>query len=151
MTNFIPSTDKLEVFEALLKARKSSYALQDKGLISDDSVVAQEENALMKAGIDYEEYTDWKDETAEYPVAIDVIKKMFESKDSGILGNTENMDDFVYEAISEWDIFFTDDEEWCDTSEDCETTDVKDSLRDEVLNLIDENGFDLEKLTAVAV
>ena len=76
---------------------------------------------------------------------------MFESKDSGILGNTENMDDFVYEAISEWDIFFTDDEEWCDTSEDCETTDVKDSLRDEVLNLIDENGFDLEKLTAVAV
>ena len=47
MTNFIPSTDKLEVFEALLKARKSSYALQDKGLISDDSVVAQEENALM--------------------------------------------------------------------------------------------------------
>ena len=105
----------------------------------------------MRAGIDYEEYTDWKDECAEYPSAMDVIKKMFESKDSGILGNTEYMDDFVYEAISEWDIFFTDDEEWCDTSEDSETTDVKDSLRDEVLNLIDENGFDLEKLTAVAV
>ena len=65
MTNFIPSTDKLEVFEALLKARKSSYAIQDKGLLSDDSVVAQEENALMKFGVDYEEYTDWKDECAE--------------------------------------------------------------------------------------
>ena len=45
MTNFIPSTDKLEVFEAILKARKSSYALKDKGLLSEDSVVGQEENA----------------------------------------------------------------------------------------------------------
>ena len=151
MTKFITSTDKLEVFEALLKARKASYTLQEKGLLSDDSVVAREENALMRAGIDYEEYTDWKDECAEYPSAMDVIKKMFESKDSGILGNTEYMDDFVYEAISEWDIFFTDDEEWCDTSEDSESADVKDSLRDEVLGMIDEKGFDLEKLRAVAV
>ena len=149
MTQFIPSTYKLEVFEALLKARKDSYALQEKGLLSDDAVVAREENALMKAGIDYEEYTDWKDECAEYPSAMDVINKMFEGKEK--IGNTKDMDDFVYEAISEWDIFFNDDEEWCDTSEDCETTDIKDSLRGEVLDLIEENGFDLEKLKAVAV
>ena len=149
MTKFITSTQKLEVFEALLKARKASYKLQDKGLLSDDQVVAREENALMKFGVDYEEYTDWKDETCEHPSAMDVINKMFEGK--GILGNTKNMDDFVCETISEWDIFFNGDEEWCDTSEESETADIKFSLRNEVLEMIDENGFDLEKLRAVAV
>ena len=43
-----------------------------------------------------------------------------------------DVDDFVYEIISEYDKDFEDDPEWFDE----EDTDMKDSLRDEVITLL---------------
>lgn len=46
-----------------------------------------------------------------------------------------DIDDFVYEVISEYDKDFDDDPKWFDE----EDTDMKDSLRDQVMTLLGKN------------
>ena len=46
-------------------------------------------------------------------------------------------DEVVYDAISEWDQVFEDCDEWFDE----DGSDVKDSLRDQVLEYVDQQGF----------
>ena len=72
-----------------------------------------------------------------YPTPEDVINKMIELKTNG--NTNDDLDDFVYETISEWDEQFEDDEEWCSISEDEDEddddmcNDIKDQLRDRVM------------------
>ena len=135
MTQFISQAQKLPLFEELLKVRIASYELQDAGLISDDEITAREEIKVQDLGVEYEEYMDWKDGGREYPTADEIIEKMIEG--NGILGDiNKDADDFVYEAISEFDMFFVDDKNWSDA----EDSDVKDSLRDEVMEKLEEKG-----------
>jgi hypothetical protein len=47
-----------------------------------------------------------------------------------------DIDDFVYEVISEHDKDFEDDSDWFDE----ENTDMKDSLRDQIMSIL---GYDL--------
>ena len=71
----------------------------------------------------------------QYASADEIIEKMIEG--NGILGDiNKDADDFVYEAISEFDMFFVDDKNWSDA----EDSDVKDSLRDEVMEKLEEKG-----------
>lgn len=46
-----------------------------------------------------------------------------------------DIDDFVYEVIAEYDKDFEDDSDWFEE----EDTDMKDSLRDQVMNLLGKN------------
>jgi len=46
-----------------------------------------------------------------------------------------DIDDFIYEVIAEYDKDFEDDSDWFDE----EDTDMKDSLRDQVMNLLGKN------------
>ena len=86
-----------------------------------------------------------------YPTPEDVINKMIELKASG--NTNDNMDDFVYEAISEWDEKFEDDEEWCSISEDEEEAmdddicnDIKDQLHDRVMMFLEDEEVELKDL-----
>jgi len=68
----------------------------------------------------------------EYPCAIDILAalKIFlaaRKEDENL-----DMDDVIYDIISEWDEYFEDDEEWF--SED--DSDIKDVIRDEVLQIL---------------
>jgi hypothetical protein len=76
--------------------------------------------------------------TRDYPCVPDVVTmlkvKMRLSQDQEKL---VDLDEIVYEAISEWDDVFQDCEEWYDEEE----TDVKDSLRDQVLEFLDDQGI----------
>ena len=135
MTQFISQAQKLPLFEELLKERIASYEEQDAGLISDEEITAREEVKVQDLGVEYEEYMDWKDGGRDYPTADEIIEKMIEG--NGILGDiNKDADDFVYEAISEFDMFFVDDKNWSDA----EDSDVKDSLRDEVMEKLEETG-----------
>ena len=135
MTQFISQAQKLPLFEELLKERIASYEEQDAGLISDEEITAREEVKVQDLGVEYEEYMDWKDGGRDYPTADEIIEKMIEG--NGILGDiNKDADDFVYEAISEFDMFFVDDKNWSDE----EDSDVKDSLRDEVMEKLEETG-----------
>ena len=51
------------VFEYLLRRRIRSYEFQDKGLLTDDQVVAHEELVLTDFDLDYSDYLDWKEES----------------------------------------------------------------------------------------
>ena len=66
-------------------------------------------------------------------------------------GNTnDDLDDFVYETISEWDEQFEDDEEWSSYSEDEDDddmcNDIKDQLRDRVMMFLEEEEVELKDL-----
>ena len=63
-----------------------------------------------------------------YPTPEDVINKMIELKTNG--NTNDDLDDFVYEAISEWDDKFEDDEEWCSISEDEDDDDMCNDIKD---------------------
>ena len=69
--------------------------------------------------------------TKEYPTAGFIVShiKQFISANDIIVSD---WDDFVYEFISEYDTRFLNDSDWY--SED--KTDIKDNLRDEVLNIL---------------
>ena len=74
--------------------------------------------------------------TFDYPCVADIIVLLDERFDQKYREESEvDWDEVVYEAISEWDRFFQDDEEWFDE----EDTDIKDSLRDQVLEFISNN------------
>ena len=135
MTQFISQAQKLPLFEELLKERIASYEEEDAGLISDEEITAREEVKVQDLGVEYEEYMNWKDGGRDYPTADEIIEKMIAG--NGILGDiNKDADDFVYEAISEFDMFFVDDKNWSDE----EDSDVKDSLRDEVMEKLEETG-----------
>ena len=51
------------VFEYLLCRRIRSYEFQDKGLLTDDQVVAHEELVLSDFDLDYSDYLEWKEES----------------------------------------------------------------------------------------
>ena len=76
--------------------------------------------------------------TRDYPCVPDVLTmlkvQMRLSKDQGKL---VDWDEIVYEAISEWDDVFRDCEEWYDE----EDADIKDSLRDQVMEYLDKQGI----------
>ena len=66
-------------------------------------------------------------------------------------GNTnDDLDDFVYETISEWDEQFEDDEEWSSYSEDEDDddmcNDIKDQLRDRVMMFLEDEEVELKDL-----
>ena len=83
-----------------------------------------------------------------YPTPEDVINKMIELKTNG--NTNDDLDDFVYEAISEWDDKFEDDEEWCSISEDEDDddmcNDIKDQLRDRVMMFLEDEEVELKDL-----
>ena len=66
-----------------------------------------------------------------YPTAASLVSeiKNFISANDVIVSD---WDDFVYEFISNYDEQFRNDPEWCDEDD----TDIKDTLRDEVLDLL---------------
>ena len=51
------------VFEYLLRRRIRSYEFQDKGLLTDDQVVAHDELVLSDFDLDYSDYLEWKEES----------------------------------------------------------------------------------------
>ena len=66
-------------------------------------------------------------------------------------GNTnDDLDDFVYETISEWDEQLEDDEEWSSYSEDEDDddmcNDIKDQLRDRVMMFLEDEEVELKDL-----
>ena len=85
-----------------------------------------------------------------YPTPEDVINKMIELKTNG--NTNDDLDDFVYETISEWDEQFEDDEEWCSISEDEDEddddmcNDIKDQLRDRVMMFLEDEEVELKDL-----
>ena len=83
-----------------------------------------------------------------YPTPQDVINKMIELKTNG--NTNDDLDDFVYETISEWDEKFEDDEEWSSYSEDEDDddmcNDIKDQLRDRVMMFLEEEEVELKDL-----
>ena len=92
----------------------------------------------------------------DYPTTTDIFKKMIalkEAKSEIYENNSDDLDSFVYEAISTWDDFFVGDEEWsnapidedADEDDECEN-DMKDALRDSVMEIMEENDIALEGL-----
>ena len=83
-----------------------------------------------------------------YPTPEDVINKMIELKTNG--NTNDDLDDFVYETISEWDEKFEDDEEWSSFSEDEDDdemcNDIKDQLRDRVMMFLEDEEVELKDL-----
>ena len=83
-----------------------------------------------------------------YPTPQDVINKMIELKNNG--NTNDDLDDFVYETISEWDEKFEDDEEWSSYSEDEDDddmcNDIKDQLRDRVMMFLEDEEVELKDL-----
>ena len=83
-----------------------------------------------------------------YPTPEDVINKMIELKTNG--NTNDDLVDFVYEAISEWDDKFEDDEEWSSYSEDEDDddmcNDIKDQLRDRVMMFLEDEEVELKDL-----
>lgn len=83
-----------------------------------------------------------------YPTPEDVINKMIELKNNG--NTNDDLDDFVYETISEWDEQFEDDEEWSSYSEDEDDdemcNDIKDQLRDRVMMFLEDEEVELKDL-----
>ena len=83
-----------------------------------------------------------------YPTPEDVINKMIELKTNG--NTNDDLDDFVYETISEWDEQFEDDEEWSSYSEDEDDddmcNDIKDQLLDRVMMFLEEEEVELKDL-----
>ena len=83
-----------------------------------------------------------------YPTPEDVINKMIELKTNG--NTNDDLDDFVYETISEWDEQLEDDEEWSSYSEDEDDddmcNDIKDQLRDRVMMFLEEEEVELKDL-----
>ena len=70
---------------------------------------------------------------ADYPCIPDIILAMELELKTKIKEDREvDMDDFVYETISLWDRVFEGDEEWFNEDE----TDLKDSLRDQVVEFL---------------
>ena len=51
------------VFKYLLRRRIRIYEFQDKGLLTDDQVVAHEELVLSDFDLDYADYLEWKEES----------------------------------------------------------------------------------------
>ena len=64
----------------------------------------------------------------EYPTAKEVFDRYLE-----LAPDNDDIDEAVYDVICEWDEQFAGDTTWCD---DDEETDVKDRLRDEVLEML---------------
>ena len=83
-----------------------------------------------------------------YPTPEDVINKMIELKTNG--NTNDDLDDFVYETISEWDEQFEDDEEWSSYSEDEDDdemcNDIKDQLRDRVMMFLEDEEVELKDI-----
>ena len=83
-----------------------------------------------------------------YPTPQDVINKMIELKNNG--NTNDDLDDFVYETISEWDEKFEDDEEWSSYSEDEDDddmcNDIKDQLRDRVMMFLEDEEVELKDI-----
>ena len=83
-----------------------------------------------------------------YPTPEDVINKMIELKTNG--NTNDDLDDFVYETISEWDEKFEEDEEWSSYSEDEDDdeicNDIKDQLRDRVMMFLEDEEVELKDL-----
>ena len=87
----------------------------------------------------------------EYPTAEDIINKMIELKSKGEV--SDDLDEFVYDAISEWDEYFEDDEDWyheMDEDEDDDDfdmcNDIKDQLRDRLMEFFEDENVKLEDL-----
>ena len=83
-----------------------------------------------------------------YQTPEDVINKMIELKTNG--NTNDDLDDFVYETISEWDEQFEDDEEWSSYSEDEDDddmcNDIKDQLRDRVMMFLEGEEVELKDI-----
>jgi hypothetical protein len=70
---------------------------------------------------------------ADYPCVVDIIVVLKQQLAPLAQSNQEcDLDELVYEAISLWDECFEDDEEWFNEDD----TDIKDSLRDQVLECL---------------
>ena len=83
----------------------------------------------------------------EYPTAEDIINKMIELKSEGEV--SDDLDDFVYDAISEWDKYFEDDEDWyhdMDEDDDDMSNDIKDQLRDRLMEFFENENIKLNDL-----
>ena len=64
-----------------------------------------------------------------YPTSKDVFDRYLE-----LASDNDDIDDAVYEVICEWDEQFADDTTWCNDEEN----DMKDRLRDEVLEMLNQ-------------
>lgn len=59
ITSFIVNQEKL--FFAIVETRKAMYRLMDMNLLRDDDIDAFEESILHRAGIDFDDYLEWKE------------------------------------------------------------------------------------------
>ena len=84
----------------------------------------------------------------EYPTAEDIINKMIELKSKGDV--SDDLDEFVYDAISEWDEYFEDDEDWYhdmdDEDDEYMCNDIKDQLRDRLMGFFEDKDIKLKDL-----
>ena len=69
----------------------------------------------------------------EYPCVIDIIAALNIHLSSKGKDEVLDISETVYDLIGEWDIFFADDDEWYSE----EDTDIKDSLHDQVIAIIE--------------
>merc|ERR1712070_239475 len=78
-----------------------------------------------------------KESSTKYPKCEDIIALMNARKNWKALKDDDefDLDEFVYDCISDWDKYFEDYNDWFNEEEG---NDMKDRLRDEVLEYIEE-------------
>ena len=83
--------------------------------------------------------TTTQTEEKTYPTPLEVLNKLIENIQKDDISDP---DEIVYDAISDWDEKYEGDTEWYD--EECENFDgdMKDSLRDFIENILEEEGID---------
>ena len=83
--------------------------------------------------------TTTQTEEAAYPTPLEVFNKMIERIQKDDIGDS---DEFVYDVIGDWDMKFEGDTNWYD--EECENFDgdMKDSLRDFIENILEDEGVE---------
>jgi len=87
-------------------------------------------------------------ERIEYdPIIWSTQERMVEMTKEFVSDDDADLDEFVYDVISKWDEKFEGDTVWYDEEdEECEG-DMKDSLRDYLMNILEEEG--VEKATEI--
>lgn len=87
-------------------------------------------------------------ERIEYdPIVWSTPERMVEMTKEFVSDDDADLDEFVYDVISEWDEKFEGDTVWYDEEDERCVTDMKDSLRDCVMNILEEEG--VEKATEI--
>ena len=82
-------------------------------------------------------------ERIEYdPIIWSTQERMVEMTKEFVSDDDADLDEFVYDVISEWDETFEGDTVWYDEEDEKCEGDMKDSLRDYLMNILEEEGVE---------